>query len=269
AAAIAAFLAASDRPAQVAVELPPLPAYHGPAMDLAVEIDRGDVWYDLRPRRRKAERRPAIILYVVHDGARIPLVRWPTTIGGWQDEKLEGGDVVERWKESPAGPRVWRELFIGPTWLPPDTTPDDELVRGSGDDTTLARELFGPSYRSAYGLVMFVHHRQRQVKRGVAWVDEGVRSHGSGNIGSIFSGCSHGCHRLLPAQALRLAGFLLQHRPHVRHGPEPTSYARVVRHHGRFPVAITTRGDRVELTPPVPVDVRPGRILSPRKTPPP
>jgi hypothetical protein len=45
---------------------------------------------------------------------------------------------------------------------------------------------------------------------------------------------SHGCHRLLPAQALRLAGFVLQHRSHVRHGPEPTSCARVVRHRGRF-----------------------------------
>jgi hypothetical protein len=267
-AAIARFLAAPDRPVRVAVLLPPPPPYHGPTMELAVEIDRGEVWYDPKPRSRKVTRRPALVLYAIHDGQRTPLVRWPTTIGGWQDEKLAEGVVVKRWKESPAGARVWRDLYIAPTWLAPDTTPDDELVRTSGSEHVLARELFGPSYRSAYGLAMFVHHRADRVKHGIAWIDQGVRSHGSGNVRSIFEGRSHGCHRLLPAQALRLAGFVLRHRAHVRHGPEPTRYSRVVRHHGRFPIEITTRGDRFELTPPIPVEVLPGQILSRRKRPP-
>jgi hypothetical protein len=207
-------------------------------------------------------------VYAVRDGTRTPLVRWPTTIGGWQDEKLDDDVVEKRWKESPTGARVWRDLYIGPTWLPPATTPDDELVTSSGGKPALARELFGPSYRSAYGLAMFVHHRVVPVKRGVEWDDQGVRTHGSGNVGSIFDGRSHGCHRLLPVHALRLAGFVLQHRSHVRHGPQATAYTRVVRHRGRFPVEITTRGDRFELTPPIPVDVLPGRIQSRRKRPP-
>ena len=102
----------------------------------------------------------------------------------------------------------------------------------------------------------------------IEWIDEGVRSHGSGNVRSIFEGRSHGCHRLLPVHALRLAGFVLRHRAHVRHGPESTWYSRVVRHGGRFPVQITTRGDRFELTPPIPIEVLPGQILSRRKRPP-
>jgi hypothetical protein len=36
-----------------------------------------------------------------------------------------------------------------------------------------------------------------------------------------------------------------------------------------WPVRIVTRGYRVELTPPIPVDVLPGTIRSVRKTPPP
>ena len=34
--------------------LPPPPEYYGPAMELSAEIDRGDVWYELPVRRRRA-----------------------------------------------------------------------------------------------------------------------------------------------------------------------------------------------------------------------
>ncbi|MCL4227559.1 MAG: peptidoglycan-binding protein [Myxococcales bacterium] len=255
-------------PPRVAVELPPRPAYHARHMVLEVEIDRGDVWYDERPRTRPVDRRPALTLFAVHPGGRVALVRWPTTIGGWNDEKLGSGEVVQRWKESPAGPVVWRDLYLAPTWLPPDTTPDRELVRYRDGRHELARESMGPSYRSAYGLVMLIHHQVVAGKGGLRFVDDGVRAHGSSRVGSLADGRSHGCHRLLPGAALRLAGFLLAHRAHVRHGEAATWYRRVVSYRGHFPVRITTRGHHVELTPPVPVEVLPGTIRSKRTTPP-
>ncbi len=114
-----------------------------------------------------------------------------------------------------------------------------------------------------------IHEKQVKTRRGVVRVDERVRTHGSGSIASIFDAQSHGCHRLPPLLALRLGGFLLQHRTHVRHGEVRTAFARTVRYRGTFPFRITTRGYRVELKPPVPVEVLPGTIRSPRKQPPP
>ncbi|MBE7449966.1 MAG: hypothetical protein HS111_14020 [Kofleriaceae bacterium] len=166
-------------------------------MVLEVEIDRGDVWRDdERPRTRPVDRRPALTLFAVHPGGRVALVRWLTTIGGWNDEKLGSGEVVQRWKESPAGPVVWRDLYLAPTWLPPDTTPDRELVRYRDGRHELARESMGPSYRSAYGLVMLIHHQVVAGKGGLRFVDDGVRAHGSSRVGSLADGRSHGCHRL-------------------------------------------------------------------------
>lgn len=75
-------------------------------------------------------------------------MRWPTTVGGWQWQKIDG-DIEERWKESPVGPRVWRDLFVGPRWLPPESTPDRELVRGVDGHAVLAREQLGPSCTAA------------------------------------------------------------------------------------------------------------------------
>ena len=254
-------------PPRAAVELPPLPAYHTAHMDLAVEIDRGDVWYDARPRTHRGGVRPAFTLYAIDRGQRVPLVRWSSTIGGWKKEKRRHREV-DTWMESPVGPRIWRDLYVAPAWLPPDTTPDRELIREIGRSRTLRRDLPGPSYRSAYGLVMLVHHRVATTRRGARLLDERVRTHGSGSIASIFDGTSHGCHRVPPMLALRLGGFLLAHRAHVRHGDVPTVYVRQVRYRGTWPLRITTRGYRVELTPPVPVEVLPGRIRSARKTPP-
>lgn len=264
-AATAAFLT-RPVPARVAVALPPLPDRRGTT--LAVEIDRGDVWYDARPTVRKLDRRPALTLFALAGDVRTPLVRWPTTIGGWQDEKRPSGAVSPRWKESPVGPRVWRELFVGPTWLPPDTTPDGELVRKVGSRHELAREAMGPSYKSAYGLTMLVHELVVTRRSKVSFHDQGVRTHGSSAVGSVHGGRSHGCHRLLPAQVLRLGGFLVATVDHVRRGETPTLYVRTFSHHGRFPVKITTRGYLIELTPPIAVEVLPGRIRSRRARPP-
>ena len=61
-------------------------------------------------------------------------------------------------------------------------------------------------------------------------------------------------------QSLRLADFVLAHQQHIRRGDEPTSYGRVVKYHGIFPVQIDTLGYRIELVTPISVDVLPGRI---------
>ncbi len=243
----------------VAIELPALPAYHTSAMELSVEIDRGDVWRDPQPRRRAVARRPAVILYTTVGARRIPLVRWPTTIGGWQNQKVDG-DIEKRWKESPVGPRIWRDLYVGPSWLPPASTPDRELVRRSGNHYELAREQLGPSYHAAFGMVAFIHLNEKQGRDKVDYWDQGIRTHGTGNLASLANGVSHGCHRLLGYDVVRLADFVLAHRHHTRHGDAPTSYRRVVRAGGRFPIAIDSLGYRIELVPPIPVNVLPGRI---------
>src|SRR5690606_30322415 len=113
---------------RVALALPALPDYHGEHMELRVTIDRGDVWYDPAPRWRPVVRRPALTVYVVARDREIPLVRWPTTIGGWQKERLPGGAVVNRYKDSEVGPRKWRDLYAAPAWFPPPSTPDRDLV---------------------------------------------------------------------------------------------------------------------------------------------
>jgi hypothetical protein len=227
-------------PRAVAVALPPAPTYEGP---LAVEIDRGDVARDAFPARR-----PALVL---HAGS-VALVRWPTTIGGWQDVQVVD-DIERRWKESPAGPTEWRDLYVGPTWLPPDSTPDRELVRITDKGNLLAHEVFGPSYRGAFGIVAFVHAGS-----------DGIRTHATGNLLSLARGVSHGCHRLLGVHALRLAEFVLAHHRSIRHGDEPVHYRRVVRYEAeRFPVAVDSLGYRIELVPPIPVNVLPGRIARP------
>lgn len=243
----------------VGVPLPAAPPYHRAGMTLAVEIDRGDVWPDPAARWHDSPRRPALILYALDGDRRIPLVRWPTTIGGWQWQKLEG-DLEERWKESPVGPRVWGDLFVGPRWLPPESTPDRELVRGSDGHAVLAREQLGPSYRAAFGLIAFVHRVAEQERGRVVLEDQGIRTHGTGSLASLANGVSHGCHRLLGRNVVRLADFVLAHHDHLRHGEAPTHYRRVVQHGGSFPIAIDSLGYRIELVPPIPVDVLPGRI---------
>lgn len=256
AAALRAFLDGESGVRTVAVQLPAPPAYHASAMELAIEIDRGDVHRDVAARWRQAARRPALIVYAIAGDRRIALARWPTTIGGWQRQKIDGA-IALRWKESPVGPRIWRDLYVGPSWLPPASTPDRELVRRAGGGFVLAREQLGPSYRAAFGMVAFVHLVEG---RGDERWDQGIRTHGTGNLTSVATGVSHGCHRLLGYHVVRLADFVLAHRAHARRGDTPTYYRRVVRAGGDFRIAIDSLGYRIELTPPIPVHVLPGRI---------
>ncbi len=257
----------------VALALPPPPPYHASHMELRAMLDRGDVWYDEKPRHRDPQRRPALILFARVNGEDLPLVRWPSTIGGWADQKTPSGRIREEWKESEVGPRIWKELYVAPTWQPPKTTPDEELVKNLWPGWRLKTESMGPGARSAYGMVMLINHEVRYRGKGKKRVrhdeDHGIRVHGTSTVTSVARGTSHGCHRLLNHLAVRLGSFLLRHRDHVRKGDQPSSYRRIVRHKGEsYPIRIDTRGYLYELTPPVPIDVTKGRIRSERKKPP-
>jgi putative peptidoglycan binding protein len=255
---------------RVAVTLPAVPAYHKSHMELYAEIDRGDVWYDEQPVLRFIQHRPSLVLYVDDDGTKRPLIRWPTTIGGWADQQLPGGYRVQRWKESDVGPRVWRELYAAPTWLPPASTPDHELVKTDyNNHWELRSSILGPGPHAAYGLVLLVHHAVTTLANGTTRFDDfGIGTHGSASVTSIVHGTSHGCHRLYNQLAVRLADFLLKHRKHEVRGQTAEYYRRVVHFRGAFPIKIDTRGFLYELTPPVPVNVLRGNIMTARKTPP-
>ncbi len=256
--------------ARVAIALPAAPRYHSAHMDLAAEIDRGDVWYDEQPIPRRVLHRPNLVLYV-HDGAtKRPLVRWPTTIGGWADVRMPDGSLVQKWKESDVGPRVWKDLYAGPTWLAPKTTPDRDLVKNLWNGHwALKKEIFGPGPHAAFGMTLLTHYQVVPQKDGtVRYDDDGIGTHGSASVTSIINGTSHGCHRLYNQLAVRLADFLLRHRTHEVRGDQAEQYRRIVAHNGTFLAKVDTRGFLYELTPPVHVDVLKGNILSERKYPP-
>ncbi|HUS32844.1 MAG TPA: peptidoglycan-binding protein [Kofleriaceae bacterium] len=267
--ATAAWLAKHTGGLRVAMELPALPSYYSNHMDLSAEIDRGDVWYDEKPVPRVAWKRPALVVYVQDGTTKRPLVRWPTTIGGWSDVRI-GGVLQKRWKESDVGPREWRAIYAAPTWLPPPATPDEELVRWKGKGKwELKTSIMGPGPLSAFGMIRLPHERAVKTKGGATqWIDNGIGTHGSAVVTSLLNGTSHGCHRLYNHLAIRLGGFLLDHRNHEVKGEQPEHYRRVVNAGGKFTAKIDTRGFMYELTPPVHVEVLPGNIRSPRKVPP-
>lgn len=274
--ALGQLLAASQ--ARVAVRLPPLPDYHSSRMDLRAEVNRGVVYYDFPYTNTGAHisqptpQRPIFTLYATHEGQEIALARWATTIGGWKTERAPGGGVGMSYKESPVGERMMRDIIASPAWLPPPSTPNEDMVRrvpGVGYRANTA--LFGPSYRSAYGMVMLMHHRlmpTRNPDDPPRIHDEGIRTHGSVSYRSIVRGTSHGCHRLYNHLAVRLASFVLDHRAHQRHGSLTVRYAKRFNYLGSYiNFRIDSRGYRYELTPPMRVDVLEGTIRGARRAP--
>jgi hypothetical protein len=237
---------------RVPVALPPPPPYHGSDMPLRAEIITGGKRPELR-----------LVARVAGPGGgngELVLVRWPTTKGGWQPEKTGPSSVRLTFKRSAMGSFIWRDLITAPAWFPPETTPDDELVHKASGPLRLNREAVGPGYRSAYGLVMLIHHRPPLVwtdsEGPQALYDAQTRTHGTANFRSVTRGASHGCHRLYSGLAVRLASFLLAHRRSVRHGPIVAHYRRTVEWHGdRGVLRADSRGYLFELTPPVPVRV--------------
>jgi len=272
---LAAYGKAGLRDLKVAVALPAPPAYHAKAMELRVEIDRGDVFYEMPgqaavARKRHGEvRRPSFVLYAKDGDRERPLIRWSTTIGGWKQERTGEGEVALKYKESDVGDRVWRQILAAPAWLPPDSTPETDLVKEAKDGSlAVKRDLIQPGYRNAYGLVMLIHHEAVAHGSETRYVDHGIRTHGSVDYRSIRRGESHGCHRLYNQLALRLSGFLLEHRSHARRGKVNAGYRRTVEWNQKaVEIDVPARGYLYELDPPVPVRVLPGRIAGERQKP--
>ncbi|MFO0550099.1 MAG: hypothetical protein U0271_17010 [Polyangiaceae bacterium] len=259
---------------RVAVVLPVAPAYHTAAMDLRVEIDRGDISYDpsgLAAARKRGEepRRPSFVVYAKDGDREVALIRWATTIGGWKKERMEDGDIALKYKESDVGERVWQKIIAAPAWLPPDSTPETDLVRESKEgELSLKTDLIQPGFRNAYGLVMLIHDELIQEGAKTRWADHGIRTHGSVDYRSIKNGTSHGCHRLYNQLVLRLSGFLLEHRNTVRRGKMRAGYHRTLEYKEQtIEVDVPTRGYLYELDPPVPVRVLEGRVLGDRQKP--
>lgn len=247
----------------VAMRLPPPPAYHSAHMDLRVEIDKGDVWYDVPGKIGRVGTAPRLTIFAkTPSGAEVALVRWPTTIGGWKREQTDTGYVGLRFKDSDVGPRIWKDLVTTPTWNPPPGTPTRTLVRQVERGKWIAdTDLTGPGYASAYGLVMLIHHQPYTVKGHEYYADNGIRTHGTVSYASILHGESHGCHRLFNQSAVQLGSFILRHRHHETRGIVDRPFVKMLSWQGRrLPLTVPHRGYLFELTPPIAVNVLEGNI---------
>jgi hypothetical protein len=242
---------------------------------LRVEIEGGDAAVAHRPdaagQAAPFADRATLALFARTTAGDVPLVRWPTTIGGWQRQNVGQGQEVLRYKPSPTGHFVWRELIAAPAWFPPPSTPDRELVRQRPDGRwTANHRAVGPGYASAYGLVALLHHRAATPAGGPPWVDVNVRTHGSGSYRSILRRSSHGCHRLFNHLAIRLGSFLVGHGGAVRLGQSTDGYEHAVRWRGSvYRLRAASRGYRFELSPPIDVHVLPDRADRSRRSSPP
>ncbi len=257
----------------VAIDGPTLPEYYSGDMDLFVQTDRGDVWYDFpydeegHELAQPVSRRPRLTIFTHYRDQNIPLARFGTTIGGWRSEVVDG-TVMWKYKNSPPGERMWSRIVAAPVWLPPDSTPDRELLsrnpRGRGADRYVVNyHETGPSYASAYGLVAAYHQKFLETADGGIRLggDEGIRTHGSVDYMSIMRRHSHGCHRLHNHIAVRLMSFVLAHRPHVREGQEEISYRREIEYEDHdYLMEIDGRGYVFRLEEPLRVNVLEGRI---------
>jgi hypothetical protein len=276
---MATFLRRIGRPGlaslHVAFRAPPLPPYYGKHMDLSVEIDRGDVWYDFpwdENGKEIAQPRvnyPTLTVFVEWQKQKIPLVRWRTTIGSWRSESV-GGKVYYKYKNSDVGPRIWKDIVASPVWIPPETTPAKELLtrktldRDVGAVTVVNTDVMGPGFQSAYGLVLAIHHR----KGTGTLFDNQIRTHGSVDYTSIARRFSHGCHRIVNSRAVRMFGFILHRRPFDRVGNQAITLRRHFSVDDKaYEFLLDTRGYYFELKQPIPVMVTEGRIMGKRKQP--
>ncbi len=264
----------------VAIPRPALPEYYSPDMELQVVINRGDVWYDFpydsggKERSQPVRYRPALTVLVKYQGQNIPLVRYGTTIGGWRSEMV-GDTVMWKYKGSPTGPRLWTQIVAAPVWVPPESTPPQDLMsrvpgkRGKERYEVNMHEV-GPSYASAYGLVAAYHRLYRRLPDGKLLIrgDQGIRTHGSVDYMSIRRRHSHGCHRLHNHLAVRLMSFMLEHRPHTRVGQDRIRYERVLPFEDfEYTMTITEGGYIYQLLEPIRVTVLEGRIRGAQKSP--
>ena len=190
-------------------------------------------------------------------------MRWPTTIGGWKTIEKKDGTMALKYKESVTGDALWPEVLATPTWHPAPGMPTRKLLVKRGDTWEPKTEIIGPGYRAAYGLVAIVHHQivGRRETGEPQLMDLRIRTHGTPGYRSVKRGESNGCHRLHNYVALRLAGFLVRHRAHVRDGLVPEDYVRNLEYKGqKVALESESKGYRFKLTPPVPVTVLDGDV---------
>jgi hypothetical protein len=258
-------------PAAIAMRLPPVPSYHSATMDLRAEIDRGEVVLK-RPALDKDGKqrwrppvadRPTLTLYARTGDREVALARWPTTIGGWKTIQRSDGSMALKYKESVTGDALWPEILAGPTWHPAPGMPTRRLLIKRGGVWEPKTEVIGPGYRAAYGLVAITHHQIEGVDEHgqPQLVDHRIRTHGTPAYRSVKRGESSGCHRLHNHLALRLAGFLVRHRAHLRDGIVPEDHVKHLEYKGQE-VALETdnKGYRFRLTPPVTLTVLDGDV---------
>jgi hypothetical protein len=258
-------------PKAVAIRLPPLPPYHGPKMDLRAEIDRGEVVLK-RPALDKDGKkkwqppvsdRPTLTLYARTGEREVALCRWPTTIGGWKTIQHADGTMALKYKESVTGDALWSEVLATPTWHPAPGMPTRRLLIKRGDTYEPKTEVIGPGYRAAYGLVAITHLQiEGHSEQGEPQLmDHRIRTHGTAAYRSVKRGESSGCHRLHNHMVLRLAGFVVRHRPNIRHGIVPEDYVRHLEYKGQqVDLTDDNKGYRFELTPAVPMTVLDGDV---------
>ena len=267
-----------DLPAEhlVAVEGIERPPYYSESMDLFVQIDRGDVWFEFpfneegKARSQPVHRRPRLTIFVKYDDQKIPLARFGTTVGGWRGEFIDG-HVMWKYKGSPVGKRVWSRIAAAPIWVPPESTPPRVMLVQNRDKTyEVDYHTTGPSYASAYGLVAAYHRKYYRGADGQIKIggDEGIRTHGSVDYMSIMRRHSHGCHRMHNHIAVRLMSFVLEHRPHTRYGEQPMIYRREFEYEEEMYVMEFDKGGyNFVLEEPLPVEVLPGRVRGQVKEP--
>jgi hypothetical protein len=271
-----------DEHRYVAVQAPELPEYYDGSMELTLDYDRGDVWYDFpydaqgRERAQPVQNRPRVTLSARYLDQKIPLARFGTTIGGWRSE-LVGDAVMWRYKDSPPGPRIWDEIVAAPVWLPPDSTPPRELLKKNLKRKNATDPAYfvnyhetGPSYASAYGLVAAYHHEYLERADGTILIgrDEGIRTHGSVDYMSIMRRHSHGCHRLHNHIAVRLMSFVLTHSPHKRKGETPIGFKKLLEYEDQsYMMEIDKGGYVFELEKPIKINVLEGRVRGDVKKP--
>ena len=263
----------------IAIDPMELPSYYGKDMELWVEIDRGDLYYEFpfdeagKPLDLRIERGPTMTLFTQEGGRVRPLVLYPTTIGGWRVRR-SNGKVYWQYKESTPGTRAWKRIVTAPVWLPPPSTPSETLVatfRRTSDGSefhALNQNLIGPSFASAYGLVAAYHQRVTRDRDGELELgkDDGMRTHGSSDYTSIWRTVSSGCHRLHNHLAMRLLSFVLAHREHRRIGHMPTSYRLRVSTKGfEDLIDVERTGYEFRLERPLEVQVLPGRVRGAQK----
>ncbi len=255
----------------VGVKMPEYPEYYSKNMQLSVYVDQGDIWFD-PPWNDKGKKiaqprphMPSLTVYTEYMGKKIRLVRLPTTIGGWRDELSSNGYEYYRYKGSEAGSRVIRKVIAGPVWVAPQTTPLRSLakrryINGTSQGIVNYDEM-GPGYLSSYGLV--AGYFVIPGKDAKSDVDHGIRAHGSSDFMSIFSPerYSHGCHRLVNHKAVRMYGFMLNHRNKVIDGDQKMNHQRQFLYKDAvYEIRMPSRGFQYTLDPPIPVTVNSGNI---------